>query len=178
MIPSGPTLRRWLGKPITIRLTIGVLACAAIYGAIRIMESAVLPVAPLTTLAGDQVTLAAVAGGKPVVLNLWASWCGPCRDEMPTLAAAQGQDRDLQFIFVNQGEDRTTVERFLSTARLELANVLLDPGARMGREAGSVALPITFFYDASGRLVDSNLGGLTADSLAQKSARIRSHAGR
>ena len=153
----------------------GVLVCAAIYGAIHIMESASLPTVPLTTLKGDQVNLSSLATGKPMVLNLWASWCTPCREEMPMLAAAQRQEAGLQFVFANQGEDGTTVQRFLSASQLELTNVLLDPSARIGREAGSMALPITFFYDDSGRLVDTNMGGLTADSLATKLDRIRSH---
>jgi thiol-disulfide isomerase/thioredoxin len=139
------------------------------------MESASLPNMPLSTLRGDQVSLSSLATGKPMVLNLWASWCSPCRDEMPMLAAAQRQEAGLQFVFANQGEDRTTVQRFLSTAQLELANVILDPGAKIGRESGSMALPITFFYDGSGLLVDTNLGGLTADSLATKLDRIRLH---
>ena len=162
-------------KPISIWLTVGALVCAAIYGAIHIMGSASLPTVPFTTLTGDQLRLSSLAAGKPMVLNLWASWCAPCRDEMPMLAAAQQQEAGLQFVFANQGEDRTTVQRFLSTAQLELANVLLDPGARIGRDAGSMALPITFFYDDSGRLVDTNLGGLTARSLATKLDRIRLH---
>jgi len=168
-------IKALLRKPIIIWLTVGGLVCAAIYGAIHIMESASLPTVPLTTLKGDQVNLSSLATGKPIVLNLWASWCAPCRDEMPMLAAAQRQEAGLQFVFANQGEDRTTVERFLSTAQLELANVLLDPGARIGREAGSMALPITFFYDDNGRLLDTNLGGLTADSLATKLDRMRAN---
>jgi thiol-disulfide isomerase/thioredoxin len=164
-----------LRKPLSIWLTGGVLACAAIYGAIHIMESAYLPTMPLVTLHGDQVSLSSVAAGKPMVLNLWASWCAPCREEMPLLAAAQRQEGGVQFVFANQGEDRTTIQRFLFTARLDLTNVLVDPGARIGREAGSIALPITFFYDDSGRLVDTNLGALTADLMAAKLDRIRSH---
>jgi thiol-disulfide isomerase/thioredoxin len=151
-----------------------MLVCAAIYGAIRVMESTSLPTITLTTLKGEQVRLSSLANGKPVVLNLWTSWCSPCRDEMPMLATAQQQEAGLQFVFANQGEDGTTVQRFLANAHLELTNALLDPGARIGRDAGSMALPITFFYDASGRLVDTNLGGLTARSLATKLDRIRS----
>lgn len=165
-------------KTISIWLSAGVLACVAIYGAIHIMESVSLPSAPLTTLKGDQVDLRSLATGKPMVLNLWASWCSPCREEMPMLVAAQRQEAGLQFVFANQGEDRTTVQRFLSTTQLELDNVLLDSGARIGRDAGSMALPITFFYDANGRLVDTNLGGLTARDLATKLDRIRSHPAR
>jgi len=162
-------------KTLAIWLTAGVLACLAIYGAIHIMESTSMPTVPLTTLKGDQVNLSSLATRKPMVLNLWASWCSPCREEMPILAAAQRQEAGLQFVFANQGEDRTTVQRFLSTAQLEIANVLLDPGARIGRDSGSMALPITFFYNENGRLVDTNLGGLTAHDLETKLARIRSH---
>lgn len=173
---TGNTLRTNTSfrKTVSIWLTVVALICAATYGAIRLMESASLPTVSLTTLDGNRASLAALAGGKPMVLNLWASWCGPCRQEMPILAAAQRQEAGVIFVFSNQGEDGITVQRFLAAAQLELANVLLDPGARIGRDAGSLALPITFFYDDSGRLVDTQMGGITAHSLAIKLDRIRS----
>jgi thiol-disulfide isomerase/thioredoxin len=168
--------REAVRKPLILGLAAGALAWEAMFCAIVMMNNMALPALPLTTLSGAPVDLASLAGGKPMVVNLWASWCPPCRREMPVLAAAQKSDKEARFVFVNQGEDGTTARNFLSAARLDLDNVLLDPSAGFGREVGSTALPTTLFYDASGRLVDTHLGELSVAALAGKLNRFRSHA--
>jgi thiol-disulfide isomerase/thioredoxin len=135
-----------------------------------------MPNVALQTLAGEPASLPAVAGGKPLVVNLWATWCPPCRREMPVLAAAQRQEQDVIFAFASQGEDAQTVQRYLTDSRLVLSNVLLDPSRELGREVGSRAFPTTLFYDAGGRLVDSHIGELSEASLAAKLKRIRTRA--
>ncbi len=169
--------RATLRKPLGAGLAAGALVWGALFGALRMTEPPALPALSLTSLAGDPVKLAALADGKPMVVNLWASWCPPCRREMPVLAVAQQRETGVNFVFVNQGEDATTAQRYLSAGRLDLANVLLDPGAALGREVGSGALPTTLFYDASGRLVDIHLGELSAASLASKLSPLRASAG-
>jgi len=165
-----------LRKPLVAGLAAGALVWGALFGAQRMTEQPALPTLSLTTLAGDPVRLAALADGKPMVVNLWASWCPPCRREMPVLAAAQQRETGVSFVFVNQGEDGATAQHFLTAGRLGLANVLLDPGAALGREVGSGALPTTLFYDASGRLVATHLGELSAASLASKLSPLRASA--
>lgn len=167
-----PALRR----PLLLGLMAGALTWGALFGVMRVMDKASRPGLPkvvLTTLAGAPTDLALIAKGKPMVVNLWASWCPPCRREMPVLAAAQQQEAEVTFVFANQGEDSAAAQRYLSVGRLELANVLLDPGTALGRAIGSTALPTTLFYDASGQLVDSHLGELSAASLASKLNRLR-----
>lgn len=166
-----------LRKPLVIGLVAGALVWGALFGALRSTEKPALPILALTTLAGEPTDLAALADGKPMVVNLWASWCPPCRREMPVLAAAQQRETGVRFVFVNQGEDGATAQRYLSAGQLNLANVLLDPGASLGREVGSGALPTTLFYDANGRLVDTHLGELSAASLASKLSQLRASAG-
>jgi thiol-disulfide isomerase/thioredoxin len=129
-----------------------------------------LPALALLTPAGAPVKLAALAHGKPVVLNLWASWCPPCRKEMPLLAAAQQRRRDVVFVFVNQGEDGQAVSAYLNGNQLALENVVLDTSSAIGRELGSSALPTTLFYDAGGKLAASHLGLLSAATLESKLA--------
>jgi thiol-disulfide isomerase/thioredoxin len=166
--------RAALRKPLTFGLAAGCLAWGAMFGAVFMMENSALPKVSLTTLAGKPTDLAALAAGNPLVVNLWATWCPPCRREMPVLAAAQKRETDVSFVFVNQGENGTTAQRYLTAAGLDIANVVLDPGAAIGREVGSMGLPTTLFYDANGRLVDTHVGELSAASLASKLSRLRS----
>ncbi len=126
----------------------------------------------LTTMQGKQESLTSLAHGKPLVVNLWATWCPPCRREMPELAAAQQQVPGVTFIFANQGESPVTVQKYLTASQLVLANVVLDPGKKLGEQLGSTALPTTLFFDASGRLVDTHIGALSSASLASKLQRF------
>lgn len=126
----------------------------------------------LMTLQGTPESLASLAQGRPLVVNLWATWCPPCRREMPVLAAAQQQLPGVAFIFANQGENPVTVQKYLTASQLVLANVVLDSRKKLGEQLGSTALPTTLFFSASGRLVDTHLGALSSASLASKLERI------
>ena len=165
-----------LRQPLVIGLTAGVLVWAALTWTSRALDAATsqsLPSVNLKTLAGAPADISAMTKGKPSVVNLWASWCPPCRREMPVLAAAQKQETGVNFVFVNQGEDAATAQRYLSQSSFSLSNVVLDAGGGFGRAAGSAGLPTTFFYDANGRLVDTHLGELSAATLASKLSRLR-----
>lgn len=178
--------RAALRKPLILGLTAGALAwglmSSVVSGAFGTLGTSgtsgianrpLLPAVVLTTLAGAPTTLAALGKGQPMVVNLWASWCPPCRREMPVLAAGQRQETAVTFVFVNQGEDDATAQRYLSSSGLSIANVLLDSGTSLGRAVGSTALPTTLFYDANGRLVDTHLGALSTASLASKLNQLR-----
>ena len=165
-----------LRKPLILGLAAGLLTWGALQGAMRFMSSAddaSLPTARLTTLAGESVDLATLATGQPLVVNLWATWCPPCRREMPVLAAAQQRETSVRFVFANQGEDAAPVLRYLASNRLKLSQVVFDPSAALGSAVGSSALPTTLFYDATGRLVETHLGELSAASLASKLQSLR-----
>ncbi|MBV6290329.1 TlpA disulfide reductase family protein [Pseudomonas aegrilactucae] len=103
--------------------------------------------------------------GRPLVINLWATWCPPCRREMPVLQQAQHDYPHVTFLFVNQGETPQIVTNFLATTGLNLSHVLFDTGGQLAQQVGSMALPTTLFYDADGRLVGSHLGELSRASL-------------
>jgi hypothetical protein len=74
----------------------------------------------------------------------------------------------VSFVFVNQGEDSASVQKYLVASQLVLANVLLDPGKALGQRLGSLGLPTTLFFDSAGRLAETHLGALSPASLASK----------
>lgn len=167
-----------LRKPLILGLAAGVLTWGALLGALRLTANAddvALPAVRLTTLTGESVDLATLADGQPLVVNLWASWCPPCRREMPVLAAAQQRESGVRFVFANQGEDAAAVLHYLAASSKgpKLSNVVFDPSAALGSAVGSKALPTTLFYDATGRRVDTHLGELSAASLASKLQPLR-----
>ncbi len=98
--------------------------------------------------------------GRPLVLNLWASWCPPCRAEMPLLAEAQGRYRGVTFVFANQGEAESAIHSFLSDTGLALGWVILDPDSELSRTLHAGGLPTTYFFDAQGKLVAVHPGQL------------------
>jgi thiol-disulfide isomerase/thioredoxin len=134
-----------------------------------------LPELELATLEGRTMRLPSVPG-KPVVVNLWASWCPPCRREMPVLARAQAELPDVEFLFANQGEAADAVKSYLSAEQLLLRNVLLDSTTALARQSNAPGLPTTLFFNARGELVDRRSGELSPATLAQRLERLRQDA--
>ena len=164
-----PLQRRTLGAALLVATVVwwgGGWALQQTGGA----PAARLPDLALTTLDLQPRSLASYAG-KPVVLNLWASWCGPCQREMPTLQRAQQRYPGVQFVFANQGESVEKVERYLALKGLALDHMLLDRHGQVARHFQQRALPTTFFFDADGTLVDTRTGELSDATLAQRLAR-------
>ena len=159
-------------------LLVSALAGLALWGggtlAMQWMAPAHAPMPDVTVrqLDGTEVALARYAG-KPLVVNLWATWCPPCRREMPVLHAAQAGNPDIGFVFVNQRESADTVRRYLAGQGLRLQNVVTDPAGRLAASTGSAAYPTTLFYDGAGRLVLRHVGELSHATLRDKLARIR-----
>ncbi|WP_277372909.1 TlpA disulfide reductase family protein [Pseudomonas sp. AA-38] len=131
-----------------------------------------LPDLQVRDMQGNPVNLRDYSG-QPLVVNLWATWCPPCRREMPVLMQAQQREGAIAFLFVNQGESAALVHEFLAAQQLSLDNLLLDEQVRLGQLVGSRALPSTLFYDAEGRQVGSHLGELSHASLERALARLR-----
>lgn len=104
--------------------------------------------------------------GRPLVINIWASWCPPCRREMPVLEAAQNESRHIQFVFLNQQEAPSRVQQFLSKNTLHLDNVFFDFTGEASARLGAFGLPTTLFFDANGKLIATHIGELSSASLA------------
>jgi cytochrome c biogenesis protein CcmG, thiol:disulfide interchange protein DsbE len=105
--------------------------------------------------------------GHPFLLNLWASWCDPCRSEMPLLARTWAADRRHRVLFI--GLDQQDVS---SDARAFLAHfhvgypTVRDPGDRTARAYGATGVPETYFVSATGRVVEHVIGAINAEQLA------------
>lgn len=154
-----------LRVPLASGLTVGFVIAGLGFALLQaLLDSQKLPELALRDIQGQPIELHSFVG-KPMVVNLWATWCPPCRREMPVLEAAQQQHPDIHFVFVNQGEGQQLVEEFFATQQIRLENVLLDSGARMGQAVSSLSLPTTLFYDANGILQNNHLGELSNASL-------------
>jgi len=158
--------------PVLVGVAAGVLAWGVAGAVLNLMRDAAppLPNLSLTTLDERPVSLSTYAG-RPVVLNLWASWCPPCRREMPVFEQAQAELPGVAFVLVNQGESAQQAQNFLDGEGLNLTNVLLDPASQAMKSMRSNGLPTTLFFDAQGRLVDSHLGEITMPSLKDNISR-------
>ncbi len=99
-----------------------------------------------------------LSGGKPLIVNLWATWCPPCRAEMPLLARAQRDHPEVLIVLVNQGESEAAIRSYLARERLELQQLWRDPASALGPALGSGALPTTVVFDAQGRRVKAHVG--------------------
>lgn len=153
-----------------------VMACALAGVATERLTSGAEPVpAPSMTLSrleGGAVNLAAV-DGRPTVINLWATWCPPCRREMPALAQAQDAHPEVRFLFVNQGEGQAQVATWLDEAGLEIDNVLLDRAMAVPGHYGTAGLPVTLFLHRDGRLAEAHVGEIAPEQIGAAIARLR-----
>lgn len=170
-----PALRRALAAGAVA----GTLAWALAGLAVSPGHGRPVPEIALQPLDGSApVTLAQQLQGQPAVVVLWATWCAPCRAEMPLLAAAQQRETAVRFVFVNQGEDPAVVRRHLASLPFPVRQVLLDPPSALGPAVGSPGLPTTLFYDANGRQQHAHFGMLNAASLESRLRPLRPAPGR
>ena len=132
--------------------TLAMLACVRAYAEAEIKpwKGGATPALTLRDLQDKPVDLAGMKG-RVVLINFWATWCEPCRDEMPALERLRGKlkGRPFELVTVNFGESSANVSRFLAKLNVSVP-VLLDP-VKDAAEAWKVrGLPMTFLVDASG----------------------------
>ncbi len=104
--------------------------------------------------------------GKIVLVNFWATWCDPCREEMPSMQRLKERlaDRRFAILAVNYGESQEKVAEFLKRVRLDL-QMLLDPGQETARAWKVRILPVSFLLDAEGRIRYSVIGEIDWEGL-------------
>ncbi|BCF94062.1 TlpA disulfide reductase family protein [Paraburkholderia largidicola] len=164
--------RSAIRRPLAIAAISGLIAWG-IAGEVaeRSDQPSHVPAISLSDEAGMPQPLAR-NNGKPLVVNLWATWCGPCRGEMPVLASEQARHPELDLVFVNQGEDRHTVQTFLADLKLHIDNAYFDPQLALAKSVNVTAYPTTLFYDANGRLLEKHLGRVSEATFDAMLARL------
>ena len=125
------------------------------------------PALPAQVLHPPQVTLASLKGHR-VVLNFWASWCGPCKKEAPELVALQRQlPKDVRMVGVDWNDGESGARGFLARSGWTYSN-LRDANGDVGNNYRLHGMPTTFLLDAGGRIREQLTGPQTAAGILAK----------
>jgi len=158
-----------LGVPFSLSMALslspvvpGYCASSATRGEAAIGQ--VLPDAALEGLNGPSTTLRAFRG-KPLLINVWASWCGPCQAEMASLERLAWQDPRRDFAIIGISTDDYP-DRALALLRKSNATIshFIDRKLRMENMLGASRLPLTVLVDSGGRVIDKIYGSRQWDS--------------
>lgn len=155
-----------LRRPLLLATT-----AAAVVGALAALATIVW--APAAELRLPQLHVQDLAGlpqalhdGRPSVINLWATWCPPCRREMPVLVAGARRYPAVRFLLVNQGEDQPTVAAAATQWSIPPALVAFDPGSAVSTTLGVRGFPTTLIVASDGRILERHTGEVSSASLA------------
>lgn len=163
-----PRLLVWTPVPAAAAAFIAMLVIQLTAG----VPPTPLPAGTYNALDGSAVAPASLTG-KPMVINLWASWCPPCRREMPMMADVAAANDEATFLFVNQGEDAAMVSSYLEAEGLALDTVLLDGLGRFSRHYTTPGLPATLFIGADGTLRSIHMGEISREALSAGIAELQ-----
>lgn len=104
---------------------------------------------------------------RPAVVNVWASWCVPCRSEAPLLSRANRRFGDrVRFIGVNVQDTQPEAKKFIAEFDLGGFPHVFDPNRRIPGALGGIGVPITYFVAAGGEVVDTHVGVIDERTLA------------
>lgn len=120
----------------------------------------------LQSLNGEALRLSDFRG-RPVMINFWATWCGPCQLEMPLIQKYyEMHSPDLVVLAVNNDEPRASVQEFVDKMKLTFP-ILLDPGARVEDQYRVRAFPTSLFINREGLIRYQHIGILNEQQLVQ-----------
>jgi cytochrome c biogenesis protein CcmG/thiol:disulfide interchange protein DsbE len=120
----------------------------------------------LPPITGEELAITLAESDKPAVVNIWASWCNPCRSEAPLLTAAHDAYGDqIDFIGVDVQDNQADAKNFIAEFELDFTHYF-DRDRSVPEFYGGFGTPITFFFDGTGTLVDTHLGVIDERALA------------
>ncbi|MCG8435276.1 MAG: TlpA family protein disulfide reductase [Gammaproteobacteria bacterium] len=119
-----------------------------------------LPDITIEKLSGGETNLQ-LSSGKPLVINLWATWCAPCLRELPMLLDQQRARPDVEFVFISVGESGKVVTNFLQENYIVIDEVLLDSDFHVSRYYNTLGTPTTLFIGPEGSLRARHTGELS-----------------
>jgi peroxiredoxin len=133
---------------------------------------AIAPDFTLMNLEGDEVQLSSL-GGQPVLINFWATWCAPCRVEMPAIQSRyeKFKDQGLEVLAVDFDEPADIVADFRDEFGLTF-QILLDPGAAVQKLYRNRTYPTTYFIDPDGIIQVQHFGPMTGGQIDENLAKI------
>ncbi len=119
----------------------------------------------LTDLQGNNVALSQYKG-KNIYLNFWASWCGPCKDELPDIEKIfqEYKVKDLVVLTVNPGEEEEIVKKFMEDNQYSFP-VLLDSKKDVARLYKTNDIPVSLFINKEGTIVSKKVGLMTGEEM-------------
>lgn len=121
---------------------------------------------PLTPIGDGAPTSLAAMRGTPTVVNIWATWCVPCRTEMPAFEQVHQRYGDrVRIIGVTDPDDRANIDEMVAQTGVTYPLYVAAEGSVQSR-LEVTGLPATFFLDADGNVVERHQGALTADALS------------
>ena len=143
---------------------LGFFAGAALAAELKIWKGGPPPALALKDLDGRPHRLADYKG-QVVLINFWATWCAPCRDEMPSIQRLKEKldGRPFVVLAVNLDEPESRIRKFLSEMRLDFV-VLLDPERRVAKAWEARILPASFIVGADGRVRYTLVGEINWDN--------------
>lgn len=130
----------------------------------RALEGRPAPEFVLTTLDGAREVKLADFAGKPVVVNFWSTWCGPCKIEHPLLVQAPALHPGVTFLGVLYSDEPEKAEDYLRRAGSGFPH-LADPGGRVAIDFGVSGVPETYFIRRDGQIVYKHAGPLSPEVL-------------
>ena len=164
------TRGRAIGLTLVV-FAVGAVVIAEVLTAGGGSASRPAPELPREVLAGPRTDLASLRG-KPALVNFWASWCAPCKEEAPELKRF---DREIgaraALVGVDWGDAAGNARDFIAKSGWKYP-ILRDPSQRVGTAYGLNGLPTTFVLDAEGRIARTLQGPQTASSLRRALAAV------